>query len=315
MKYLLRLLTLCYTLHMSSQNFELPLLKVMPFGIYQKIESDKQSVLCPNKSGFEQTMAPLRIVSFVREEPYLPNLLINYTFNPDSVLTHIQYIWDESNFEKKPTSLKTDAFLLAFVAKYNSLVQEISIHYGTSIQNGFLDDLDQTRRFFGLYRDDAWIGNEDWEIKSYIHLSNHYTISDTDTIFPIHKMEVQFTNINKSIKSLSPNEITPDYNYLFHEFITLVHLKDFQKAKNYLSEKIRTQINEDFFNWINHKIDAKKDLQLYNTRFQLMSDGTENTVLQFKYKKDTSINPSIFVSVLFENDGKILGINPVNLNE
>jgi hypothetical protein len=137
MKYLLRLLTLCYTLQLSSQNFELPLLKVMPFLIFQKVESDKQSVLCPNKSGLEQTMTPLRIVTFVREEPYLPNLLINYTFNTDSVITHIQYIWDESNFDKKPTSLKTDAFLLAFIAKYKSLVQEISIHYGTSIQNGF----------------------------------------------------------------------------------------------------------------------------------------------------------------------------------
>lgn len=276
----------------------------------EKIESEFNSQMLPNsninKHAFFKKV-------FIRDEEALPDLYVTYTYTRDSVLDQIQYVWNESHSQNTSLTISPASQQLLFIEKYHSLLKEITTSYGIGFSTGSTDDLNQITSLFGLYRDDSWTLDH-LKINSYIRISNKTQRIGNETNESILKIEVNFQFLNSKINSTF-YESNPDFYSLFNEFIKLLKQKEYVKANNYLSFSILETINMDYYEWLRENIDFRKELIVYKSDSQLMADGTENPIIQFKYINDPNPNPTKFISVLFENNGKILGINPKNLDE
>lgn len=273
-----------------------------------KFEAQRNSILI-SKTLLKDDQNIKQLVFSIKEENVLP-LIIQYNYNLKNELNNVLYLWNSSflhGFSLEKTNLSTQ---MTIIEKYNTIIDEITLKYGIGIQNGELNDLKKINEIFGLYRSDTW-DTDKIKINSFVQLCNYYRENITDTIYPINKIEVSFEYKKSENKTINVEK----FNINFNSFISFLNSKDYVNAKNYFSSKINRSINENYLKNLRDNINTKKELIVYKTSTQKMADGSENQILQYKYTKDTNEDPLVFISVVFESDGKILGINPVRLGE
>ncbi|AYN02356.1 hypothetical protein [Chryseobacterium sp. 3008163] len=256
----------------------------------------------------------LQPVIFERKEKDIPNLLVFYTqYKEDSTLSEILYEWDVSNFEKGDNVKKSLAFNKAMVKKYQDIITEISKKYGKSVQNGNLENLKNLILEEGVNREDEWSINDSLKINSYITLSEYYNKNGMVTIAPTHRIRVYVNNKrSEKVKDLSKENIEL-YNDFFSKFINTLKQSDFDTVKNMLSDKIKdTATNDDLKKLLeNNHFERKREI--FMTGYQLLGDGEHYPMLQYKYSDDNSDPPKEIIVVLFDNEGKILGVKPMKM--
>ncbi|SEW20087.1 hypothetical protein SAMN05421841_1553 [Chryseobacterium wanjuense] len=253
----------------------------------------------------------LQPVIFERKEKDIPNLLVFYTPNKkDSTISEILYEWDVYNFDKGDNVKKTLSFNKAMIKKYYQLVDEVSKKYGKSIQKGNLEKLELLNAEDGLERSDNWEINKNLKINSYIILSEYYEKNGMVTTTPTHKIRLYVTNGDENEKDILSEEKIKLFNDEFLKFIDKLKTSDFNEVRNFLSEKIRSSTTDEVLKNLIKNTHFEKKVEIFMTGYQIINDGNQYPMLQYKYVED-DFPPNEIITVLFEENGKILGIKPV----
>lgn len=308
MKHFIFSITILIFQNHFSQTFLVPLDNNFTKDSLILTESKRESSYMQNYSTFQGNVSP-KLVYRVNENEN-PDLSIQYNFITENQIGNITYKWDNSFFNGNTLEKSNQIQQNNLINLYYKLIEELSQSYGKSLQEGTMDDLNRVNDIFGLYRTDKW-ESTNCSITAFIQLSNYLKQDINETVYPIFKIEVVFEY--KSSKETNVSLAT--CNAIFNAFIEDIEDKNYNKARNYFSNQVINSISEDYLKKIRNQINYNKEFSLYNTSKQLMADGSENQILQYKYLKDNNENPLEFVSVVYDNSGKILGINPVNLGE
>ncbi|MDN4010877.1 hypothetical protein QX233_00230 [Chryseobacterium gambrini] len=258
---------------------------------------------------FEPVLQP---VIFERKEKEIPNLRVFYkAYKTDSVIAEILYEWDVYNFDKGENVKKPVSFNKAMIKKYEELMKEISEKYGKSTQKGDLKKLELINSDDGLERSDEWNVNSALNINSDIILSEYYEKNGMVTTSPTRKIRVYVKNERKEDdgNALAKEKISL-YTIEFLKFIEKLKTSDFAGAKDLLSEKIASSTTDDMLKKLAENIHLDKQIDVFMTGFQLVNDGSQYPMVQFKYKEEVS-SPKEMITVLFEDSGKIIGIKPM----
>ncbi|BEV02927.1 hypothetical protein [Chryseobacterium gambrini] len=258
---------------------------------------------------FEPVLQP---VIFERKEKEIPNLRVFYkAYKTDSVIAEILYEWDVYNFDKGENVKKPISFNKAMIKKYEELISEVSKKYGKSTQRGDLKKLELINSDDGLERSDEWNVNNSLNINSDIILSEYYEKNGMVTTTPTHKIRLYVKNERKEddVNALGKEKIDL-YTIEFLKFLEKLKTSDFAGARDLLSEKIASSTTDDMLKNLAENIHFDKQIDIFMTGFQLVNDGSQYPMVQFKYKEDVS-PPKEMITVLFEDNGKIIGIKPM----
>jgi hypothetical protein len=297
-----------------SQNLIQVDIEGKKLGYFIKLENKLGSKIYKTDEEYisiEPVTAP---VIFERKEKEIPNLLVFYKlYKKDSTIAEILYEWDVRNFEKGDNVKKSLNFNKAMIKKYHEIVDEISKKYGDSEHEGNLDKLELLTSE-GVERRDNWEINKNLKIYSYIDLSEHYESNGMVTTSPTHRIRLYVTN-EKEEKDKSGDVVSAEkiksFNDEFLKLIDKLKVSDFNKARNFLSERIRTSATDDVLKSLVKNTHFENNLEIFMTGYQLIPDGNQYPMLQYKYVDDKSAPPKEIITVIFEEDGKILGIKPV----
>jgi hypothetical protein len=262
----------------------------------------------------EQYISPgpvLQPVIFERKEKEIPNLLIFYTpYKKDSTISKILYEWDVSNFNKGDNIKKSLSFNKAMIKKYHELVSEISNKYGKSKQDGSLENIHLVNSKGGLTRRDDWEIKNNIKVYSYITLSEYYEKNGRVTTAPTHNIRLYITNEKGGDQVALSEEKIKLFNEEFLKFIDKLKTSNFIEARNFLSERIRNSATDDVLKSLIENTHFERNIEVFMKGYQIVDDGNQYPMLQYKYNGD-ALPPKEIITVLFEEDGKILGIKPI----
>ncbi len=111
-----------------------------------------------------------------------------------------------------------------------------------------------------------------------------------------------------------PTELSKDkakmYNENLVKFLAAVKVSDRTAIDALLSDKVKNIVTDDVLKKVREGIDYSKKLELLKAGYHVTADGEGYPNLKYRYAGDSSNKEA--VSAVFEEDGKILGVMPVN---
>ncbi|WP_250254329.1 peptidylprolyl isomerase [Chryseobacterium sp. Marseille-Q3244] len=119
--------------------------------------------------------------------------------------------------------------------------------------------------------------------------------------------------VENNQKKEQPATISKDkvniYNDNFQKFITALQSSDYKTVNETLADKVKEIVTEDVLKKVRDGIDPNKKLEILKVGYYVTMDGVSHPNIKYKYAGDSSSKEVI--SVVFEDDGKILGVLPV----
>lgn len=103
------------------------------------------------------------------------------------------------------------------------------------------------------------------------------------------------------------------YNDNFQKFIKALQSSDYKTANGLLSDKVKEIVTEDVLKKVKDGIDANKKLELLKVGYYVTMDGANHPNIKYKYAGDSELKE--VVSAVFEEDGKILGVLPADMEK
>ncbi len=100
-------------------------------------------------------------------------------------------------------------------------------------------------------------------------------------------------------------------NQNFESFIFKLKENNFAEAKLFLSDIVLEKITENQLIELRKMIDFENKLVQYFKGFQASFTGENYLMLQYKYENKQSEVPKSIVKVIFDENNKILGIQPM----
>jgi len=129
--------------------------------------------------------------------------------------------------------------------------------------------------------------------------------------------EVVSLKVQESQKTVPQSELSKEkielYNGKFFEFVNALKSSDRKAMDGLISEKVKTLVTDDVLKKVKDGIDVMKKFEVLKSDYMPVADGASYPVIQYKYEGDSSAQG--IVSVVFEEDGKILGIKPLSKNK
>lgn len=123
--------------------------------------------------------------------------------------------------------------------------------------------------------------------------------------------------VQDSQKKVQPSGLSKEkinlYNGKFFEFVNALKSSDRKAVSGLISEKVKTIVTDDVLRKVKDGIDLTKKFEVLKADYMPVADGSNYPVIQYIYEGDSSAQG--VVSVVFEEDGKILGIKPLSKNE
>ncbi|MDR6922322.1 MULTISPECIES: peptidylprolyl isomerase [Chryseobacterium] len=111
-----------------------------------------------------------------------------------------------------------------------------------------------------------------------------------------------------------PTELSKDKAKMFNEnlikFLDAVKVSDRKVIDAMLSDKVKQIVTDDVLKKVKEGIDYTKKLEILKAGYYVTGDNEAYPNLKYKYAGDSS-NKEV-VSAIFEEDGKILGVMPMN---
>lgn len=100
------------------------------------------------------------------------------------------------------------------------------------------------------------------------------------------------------------------YNRSFLNFVAALNASDKNAVNNLLSDKVKDIVNDDIIRKLSGGISFERKTEVYKSGYQKVLDNETYPAIQYKYADDTLDPPRDIITVIFENDGKILGVKP-----
>ncbi|MGD1317897.1 peptidylprolyl isomerase [Chryseobacterium sp. 2R14A] len=124
----------------------------------------------------------------------------------------------------------------------------------------------------------------------------------------VTKVEIQ----NPAMDVATP--ITKDkielYNQSFLKFVSALKASDKNAVSDLISEKVKNLVNEKMIQTLSGGISFDRKTEIYQSGYQKLIDNQTYPAIQYKYEDDKQNPPRDLITVIFENDGKILGVKP-----
>lgn len=108
---------------------------------------------------------------------------------------------------------------------------------------------------------------------------------------------------------LSPEQISR-YNGLFLKFVAALKAEDRDAVKGLISDKVKTVVNDDVLRVLSGGISFTRKTEVYRSGLQKLLDNETYPAIQYKYADDPQDPPRDVITVIFENNGKIMGVKP-----
>lgn len=103
------------------------------------------------------------------------------------------------------------------------------------------------------------------------------------------------------------------YNDNFQKFIKALQSSDYKMANTLLSDKVKEIVTEDVLKKVKDGIDINKKMELLKVGYYVTMDGVNHPNIKYKYAGDSESKE--VVSAVFEDDGKILGVLPAEMEK
>ncbi|MFL9832651.1 peptidylprolyl isomerase [Chryseobacterium terrae] len=124
----------------------------------------------------------------------------------------------------------------------------------------------------------------------------------------VSKVEVQNPPMDVSA-TISKDKIGL-YNQSFSKFVSALKSKDKQAVESLISDKVKSLVNENMIQKLSGGISFERKTEVYQSGYQKLLDNQTYPAIQYKYEDDKNNPPRDLITVIFENDGKILGVKP-----
>jgi hypothetical protein len=273
---------------------------------FKALEVKNKSVLIKDKSHYlnnEQVYQP--IIYQRKKEKDLPDLLVYYFyFKRDSTISYILYEWeDKSDTVMALSQTKT------LYAKYNELLAPINEKFGKSETEGNLRDSSDLAYKDYLRRSDQW-RNDSTNIQAYVVLSNKHPLAKNIRVLPTHtiRLFVGSPFRQKGSFTMSRDEVA----YLDTQaklFLTDICAGNFDSLRKYITHTVASRVKDE-------QLDKLKDViknemwDLDQSRKQFTFTGKPYTTLRYIRHGDTAKPPLEVLSILFDDDDKIVTVQP-----
>ena len=282
-------------------------------------------VIAEKESGGELYLKDAQFVSgpgvaqpiiYRRSQQNLPDLLTYfYFYEKDSSVSYILYEWDDQNFSNKRLSDKIPySKMQSLIDQYHNLHNQLVLKYGEgNYKNEELDSLIIETN--GVSREEVWHPNDSTEIELQMSLSNKYEHHGAITIAPTAKIRLYIQNVEKSRQGADQNLDIAKLAIIdssYREFMNDVWLKKTDEAKKILNEAVKEKVSDQQLLELG-KIIRNEPLEIYLSGYQLMQNGTQAVMLQYKYKAETKTPPRELIKVIFDSNNKILGVRPIKM--
>lgn len=100
------------------------------------------------------------------------------------------------------------------------------------------------------------------------------------------------------------------YDKQFVKFVSALKNNDKNGVTNLISDKAKNIVNDDIIQKLSGGISFNRKLKIYKSGNQKLLDNETYPAIQYKYADDAQDPPKDIITVIFENDGKILGVKP-----
>ncbi|ALR30165.1 hypothetical protein ATE47_06350 [Chryseobacterium sp. IHB B 17019] len=100
------------------------------------------------------------------------------------------------------------------------------------------------------------------------------------------------------------------YNKQFLKFVTALKASDKQVISALISDKVKDVVTDNVIQKLSGGISFDRQTEVYKSGYQKLLDNETYPAIQYKYVGDQSVPPKDIITVIFENDGKILGVKP-----
>lgn len=143
------------------------------------------------------------------------------------------------------------------------------------------------------------------------------TLFTASFFFSQKVMDVKVQNANKKETAV---EVSKEKIALYSEkyFAFLKALKtpvDRKAIDNLISEKVKELVTNEVLGKLSEGIQLDRKMEVFKSDHQTLMDGISYPMIQYKYADDKSSVPKDLVNVLFEEDGKIIGVKPEEKNK
>jgi hypothetical protein len=281
-------------------------------GYFISLEKNLKSELFNTGQTYMSLDDSAQPIIYKRKEKEIPDLLVQYSFSKkDSIINEVLYEWDVYNFEKNDNNVKSEKFNKALIEKYKSLLKILVSKYGESKVDGNLDNLKEIESSNGLNRKDTWKPNDSLEIVMYTAISNYYKKEGFATTNPTHRIRLYITNIKKEIKPKLDEKSIAESNKNFESFMQKLKENNFVEAKLFLSNMVIQNVTESQLSDLKKEIDFDNKLISFYTGFQVTMTGKSYMMIQYKYENEKNDVPKSIVKVVFDEENKVLGIQPL----
>lgn len=100
------------------------------------------------------------------------------------------------------------------------------------------------------------------------------------------------------------------YNQSFVKFVAALKASDKQAISGLISDKVKDIVSDNVIRKLSGGISFERKTEVYKSGYQKLLDNETYPAIQYKYADDASDPPKDVITVIFENDGKILGVKP-----
>jgi reverse gyrase len=100
------------------------------------------------------------------------------------------------------------------------------------------------------------------------------------------------------------------YNQSFLKFVAALKASDKNAVSSLISDKVKDVVNDNIIQKLSGGISFERKTEVYKSGYQKVMDNETYPAIQYKYTDDTMNPPRDIITVIFENDGKILGVKP-----
>lgn len=124
----------------------------------------------------------------------------------------------------------------------------------------------------------------------------------------VSKVEVQ--NPPMDVSASIPKDKIELYNQSFSKFVSALKSSDKSAVSQLISEKVKSLVDENMIQKLSGGISFERKTEVYESGYQKLLDNQTYPAIQYKYADDKNNPPRDLITVIFENDGKILGVKP-----
>lgn len=301
------IVSLFLTLSISSAAFAQINLDIegKNIAVFRQLEINAQSELLRTDGNYVNDADTGQPVIFRRTQNGLPDLLVYYfPLKKDSLISYVLYEWQDKEAKARPL-----AELKPYISKYKELLALITTKYGKGMSDGNLDDLAliDTK---GLTCTDSW-NSKDNDIEMYITLSNKNEVHGDVTITPTHTIRLYVRRpAQKSAAPVLSKEKIGKLDSLTKVFLADVCSMKLDDSRMFLSPLIIGQVKDEQLIALKAAIkDDKWELNMSGV--QLTSSAKAYTNLRYARQGDTNTPPLEWLSIMFDDDDKIVAVQPL----